>query len=116
MFDDATGKKAFTIWKYQLRDADRFEIDMPFGAIIVSVQAQRDIGVLWAIVDPSAERVTRKFRTVGTGWTISTTIWTHRGTFQKAIGLVWHLLEELYDEVADAGAKETERWMSLSLG
>ena len=62
-----------TIWKFDLPWEDVASVEMPKGAVVLSVGVQPDgIGgqalKLWAIVpDPHAEKETRRFRVAGTG-------------------------------------------------
>jgi len=51
---------------------------------------------LWAYVDPTEPRVTRKFRIIGTGHPIATDPGDYIGTFQMGGGaLVFHVFESL---------------------
>lgn len=55
-----------TIWKYLL--SYPFEVCMmPEGAKILTVQTQGGCPVIWAEVDPQAEKERRAFRTLPTG-------------------------------------------------
>jgi len=82
-----------TIWKFPFKVQGHFELDMPGGAQILDVQVQRDQPCMWAMVDPAARPVKRRFVIVGTGHPIHQMEgWPHVGTFQEAGGaLVWHL-------------------------
>lgn len=83
------------IWKYLVEVADRFEIDMPDGARVLCVQVQHDHPQIWAMVDPGAPVITRRFRVVGTGHRIEEPIGQYVGTFQLYGGeFVGHLFEE----------------------
>lgn len=86
-----------TIHKYEVV-ADIFAgfvIDMPIGAEPLSVQMQRGRPVLWALVNPEAPKVRRRFITVGTGHVFSEHHdVTFVGTFQMNDGdLVFHLFD-----------------------
>lgn len=85
-----------TIWKYPFSITDRFTLDMPEGAQILTIQNQQDTATLWALVNPQSPRVTRHFIVVGTGHPISLT-WArsrYLGTVQQYDGhLVWHIFE-----------------------
>ena len=59
------------IYKYKLGFQITKPIEMPAGAVILSVQLQDNELVLWAIVDPTAAPVTRTFRLAVTGEEIS---------------------------------------------
>lgn len=54
-----------TIWKYTLNSD--YDIKMPAGATVLSVQIQRGEICLWALVDPYALTELRRFRIYGTG-------------------------------------------------
>lgn len=83
------------IWKYMVEVADQFEIEMPEGARVLCVQVQHDHPQIWAMVDPDAPMVTRRFRVVGTGHGIEAPIGPYVGTFQLYGGsFVGHLFEE----------------------
>lgn len=83
------------IWKYPLEIRDLQTLMVPEGATILTVQAQHDIPVLWALVDPKAPKVRRDFEILGTGNPVEegernyiATIQTHGGQ------LVWHVFEQ----------------------
>jgi hypothetical protein len=85
-----------TIYKYDVPLTDEFELDMPVGAEVISVQVQRGTPRLWAMVnaDPETPRESRRFRLLGTGRAIPAEFQLARfvGTFQMANGeLVFHL-------------------------
>lgn len=54
------------IWKYEL-NGQRSSIEMPEGAVVLTVQTQHNQPVLWAEVDPSAKRIKRRFLSISTG-------------------------------------------------
>lgn len=84
------------IWKFNLSVQSNFEIEMPKGAEIISVQSQNGSGVMWAICDTSAEKETRTFGIYGTGHNMPADGLKYVGTYQEAGGaLVWHLFEKL---------------------
>jgi hypothetical protein len=56
-----------TIWKFPFKTTDLVSISMPEGAEILSVQTQYEQPCMWALVDPEAKKVTRKFETFGAG-------------------------------------------------
>lgn len=60
-------KNMQSIWKYELEIADYQEIMIPSGADIISVGNQRGILCLWARVDHSKEKKSRRIMIVGTG-------------------------------------------------
>lgn len=88
-----------TVWKYAIPIDDRFTLDMPIGALILTVQAQQDKPQLWALVDPDAEIESRTFRLAGTGHPIKeeSLRLLYLGTFQAHDGaLVLHLFEVMF--------------------
>jgi hypothetical protein len=89
-----------TIWKFPLGPSlDDIRISMPKGAKVLSVQAQHDAPMVWAIVQPDADKETRRFVVFGTGHPIAhhdIDVVASRfvGTFQMSGGaLVFHLFE-----------------------
>lgn len=84
-----------TIHKFPVQLVDEFEIEMPEGSIILSVQSQHNFPVIWALVFPDAKKCKRKFKLVGTGRSIYE--WTglnYVGTFQLDGGnFIGHLFE-----------------------
>jgi hypothetical protein len=59
------------IFKYKLPQPSGAQtIQMPQGAVILSVGMQRNFGVIWAIVDEDAPPVNRKFEVLLTGSTV----------------------------------------------
>ena len=87
---------AHTIWKYPVPIEDRFTISMPTETEGLTVQAQHNKAVMWALVDPEAPLQERHFVLFGTGHPISDLVENllYIGTFQLAHGeLVFHLFE-----------------------
>lgn len=84
-----------TIYKYPLTAADEQLIEMPLGAIPLSVQMQNDKAYLWALVDPDAENGKLNILIQGTGHNIDERkIHKHISTFQMMGGsLVFHAFE-----------------------
>lgn len=83
------------IWKFSLQATDAQTISMPKGAQVLTVQSQRGIPALWAIVDPDAEEGDRTFLTYGTGQPITVSPGEYAGTYQLQGGaLVFHVFEE----------------------
>ena len=81
-----------TIWKFGLLTVNEQAIDMPAGAEVLCVQTQDDSPQLWALVDPKAPRIPRKFRIFGTG--DPSVSGTYVGTYQLLGGkLVFHVFE-----------------------
>lgn len=95
---------ALTIWKLPipLRDGegrvtDRPEMAFPAGARVLTIQVQRGVPTIWALVDPNAETPeTRRFAIVGTGQSLRNDVDSDRyvGTWQQD-GYVFHLFEVL---------------------
>jgi len=82
------------IYKYPLGEpSGTIAIEMPKGAKVLTVQAQRDVPCISALVDPEAETVVRCFRLYGTGHAVSLDL-PYVGTFQLLEGaLVFHLFD-----------------------
>lgn len=55
------------IYKYPVEGKDRFVINMPKGAQVLSMRLQRNGPQIWALVDPTADGEDRHFRLAGTG-------------------------------------------------
>lgn len=87
-----------TIWKYQLTFNDLNEIEIPKGGKVLSFGNQFDVGCLWAMVDPEAEKEKRRFRIFGTGHPIEISVnLDYIGTAQFDGGnLIFHLFEEKF--------------------
>lgn len=85
-----------TIFKYPVEVTDVFTMDLPKGAVVLSVQCQGEAPQLWARVDPSAPLEPRTFRVFGTGHPVADDLSLEFvGTFQMLGGsLVFHLFEE----------------------
>lgn len=83
------------IWKFPIiRDV----VEMPSGAVIISCQAQDGVPTIWAIVDPSAEVVKRRFVVLTTGaeFTVGFVGGTkHLATLFFIGGIVGHVFEVL---------------------
>ncbi len=81
------------IFKYPFELGDDVTVWMPEGAKVVSVQVQREGVCFWAIVEPQAPEVQRRFSVRGTGHELGDvgefigTVQTHGG------GFVWHIFE-----------------------
>lgn len=86
-----------TIYKYPIPIEDHFTLELPEGAKILTVQAQRDIPQLWAMVDSETKKETRYFRLGRTGYPLDDDylrVINHIGTFQIENGtLAFHLFE-----------------------
>jgi hypothetical protein len=94
------------VWKYVIDlaavKAGEVSFDMPVGAELLTVQTQAAYaalghGALWALVDPTAPKETRRFRVVPTGGSPEElTAERYVGTFQLG-RTVWHVFEHLED-------------------
>ena len=87
-----------TIWKFPILISSRVNISIPKNAELLSVQTQRNIPCIWALVDPTEPLETREFEIFGTGHPIKCdNIYISRnfiGTFQvNEDSLVFHLFE-----------------------
>lgn len=85
-----------TIFKYPLRVDDYQTVIMPRGAQILTVQAQREIPCVWALVETNNEPEERHFRIAGTGHRMNAKdkFLRYLGTFQiMRDDLVFHVFE-----------------------
>jgi hypothetical protein len=83
-----------SIWKFPLSGELCDLIEMPKGAVILSVQTQRGEICIWALVDPNAETEKRLFVAVGTGRSINLSTGSYIGTVQTSGGsFVWHVFD-----------------------
>lgn len=81
------------IFKYEIPVSDDFKLSLPKGSEILSVQMQKSIPCLWALIDEANERENRYFKLYGTGMAIDDNL-KYIGTFQMLNGgLVFHLFE-----------------------
>lgn len=83
------------IWKFPIEVAGMQKVAMPLGARILSVDMQRGVLCLWAMVDTRGEASQRLIEIHGTGEPIK----TGRGDSRQFIGtvqvgqFVWHVFE-----------------------
>jgi hypothetical protein len=83
------------VWKYELQNMV-FQLEIPKGGTILSLQMQKGIPCIWILVDIEAEKESRTFEVVGTGNPISHEEGQYVGTFQLQSGeLVFHVFEVL---------------------
>lgn len=84
-----------TIWKFVIEPGDTVIIGMPKGAQVLSVDSQYGVPCVWALVDPDAPKVLRKFRMAGTAHHVEKKHTKNFvGTFQLDGGsLVFHLFD-----------------------
>lgn len=82
-----------TIWKFAL-SPHTIEIDMPNGSQVLCANEQNGSIYIWAIVDPNATLVKRKFRVIGTGWEFENGLLIYISTVELANGnLIFHVFE-----------------------
>lgn len=85
-----------TVYKYQVKLVDNFELTLPEEAQILMVAYQESFAsyALWALVSPDNPVETRRFTLAGTGHPIEEPIKAHITSFQMDNGsLVSHLFE-----------------------
>ena len=85
-----------TIWKWQVPMMDEFQIPMPAGAQLLSLQVQHGKPQLWALVDQNAdaEMEYRWFRNYETGHVLPDDPGDYVGTYVAMDGrFVGHLFE-----------------------
>jgi hypothetical protein len=87
--------KKLSVWKFPIPVTDFFEIMMPSGAVILSIQTQDNEPKMWCLCDVSQQKVKRFFRMAGTGHDIELEVMEFIDTFQLANGLVFHVFEIL---------------------
>ncbi len=87
------------VYKYAIpRTADSW-VEMPEGAKILCVDEQDDLIVIWALVDPKAQKEKRHFSIVGTGWDTRDglvyigTVFSRNPATGFPNGFVWHVFE-----------------------
>ena len=75
------------IWKFPIPErafgSVFAEIKMPSGAEILCVQMQNGEPMIWATVNPEADREERLFTVIGTGQEFAGTSMKYIGTYQK---------------------------------
>ena len=84
------------VYKYPLDITDRQSVCLPLGAQILSIQAQNNTLMLWAMVDPDQVAQSVVLQILGTGNPAQV---SHRAkhieTVQMPTGLVWHIFKEV---------------------
>lgn len=86
------------VWKFPINFglAGGDFIEMPQGAQILTVQLQKGVPCLWAVVNPDAPKELRLFEIVGTGHPMRLGSMQYVGTFQLYVDeLVFHVFERL---------------------
>ena len=83
------------IFKYEFKIENSFQIEMPMHAKILSIQVQKGVPCIWAMVDDKRQFERRSFVVYGTGHKIDDRyINKYIGTFQLLEGgFVGHLFE-----------------------
>jgi hypothetical protein len=93
--------KIKTIWKFELKVDDVQILEMPLGAEILTVQAQKYLNIikpcLWALVDPTEQKTKKRhIETFGTGNPIyfDNNEYKYVGTYQLSnTGEIYHIFE-----------------------
>jgi len=87
-----------TVWKYPIPVDVAFELWMPRGAAVLSVQVQGGAPCIWVLADPDAPKELRSFVTLGTGHVVGSDLLRgcdFVGTYQlEGSALVFHLWAE----------------------
>lgn len=78
------------IWKFPFEITDDVVIEMPEMPLPLSVQVQDGKPTIWAIVNPEAPKVKKRFFVYGTGHPINDEGKAYLGTIQHQ-GFVWHV-------------------------
>jgi hypothetical protein len=87
-----------TIWKFPLLVSDVNVLEMPKDATILSVQAQDDEPMLWALIEPEGPKTSRVVLTFGTGHRVDDSPLRFIGTYQLRGGaFVGHVFEPLME-------------------
>ncbi len=83
------------IWKYEVSST----IEMPRGAVVLSIGSQGASPVLWALIDPKeTEKTSRRFRVFMTRQLVlGDEPMAYVGTTTNALGLVLHIFEVVED-------------------
>lgn len=83
-----------SIWKFPLQITDEQTLEIPKYSEMLAVQVQNGVPCLWARVDPTASKETRKIITHGTGHQVPPATGQYIGTYQVAGGdLVFHVFD-----------------------
>jgi len=83
-----------TIWKWELKTTDEQTILMPLGARLLTVQVQNGVPCIWALVNPTANQIERRFGVYGTGNPVPDEVGEYVATYQLADGrLVFHVFD-----------------------
>lgn len=85
-----------TIWKFPIEITAEKRVSLPENASILTVQTQKGVPHIWALLDSGAQLVDRIFAVYGTGHRLPKDMSMHKyiGTFQMSNNLlVFHLFE-----------------------
>lgn len=85
-----------TVYKYPFSISQAFDIPLPRGAKVLSVQLQDGRPTLWAMVDTARELCLRQFLVFGTGTFIPDVAIEYGLNFVSTLQyqeFVWHLFE-----------------------
>ena len=82
------------IWKYPIEATGEQILEVPKGAIFLTVQTQRGTPQIWALCEPDEPKERRMIAMYGTGHLIPSNPGKYIGTFQIGDGkLVFHIFE-----------------------
>ena len=102
-------KTAYKVLKYELNVVGQFTLTVPKVFQPLTIQLQRGVPCLWALVNLGHGTQEVNFRMVGTGQDIGDKDLinhTYLGTVQEQLGFVWHYFMEMTPvEVMAAKAK-----------
>lgn len=80
------------IWKFKIEFTGLQQIEMPFGAKILTAQMQHGKLCIWALCEPSNEQEPRTIAICGTGHSAPSDINQYVATIQTDDGAwVWHV-------------------------
>jgi hypothetical protein len=83
------------VYKFKI-DLDDCTLDMPQGAAILDLQSQYGVHYLWALVDVTAPKQTRRFITVDTGQPLPDGECQHIASVQTHGGRLLHHVFEVF--------------------
>ena len=91
-----------SVWKYEIRVADEFTVEMPRMSQVIHVAVQDGTPCMWALVDPDQPTRLRMFHIRGTGHPVDPDL-VYIGSWMELRGrLVWHLFGAINPGRADA--------------
>ncbi len=89
--------KKLTIWKFPLEIHGLQDINMPLGAKLLHVETQDNVPTLWAMVDPTQAKASRRIEIRGTGAPFYEANRIYISTYQNKEGCIYHAFEFLDD-------------------